>query len=568
MKASNIMQLDVQPQTSNTKTQLNTASKTQSTIKQNGNVRAEYGDTESSREFKDVLNEESANEASDWDEMDEVDDAQNKPSNPQIVLPYFYLNAGEATQFARAAAVDTEALAGLDVAAALKNFLQGKMQGVQQASPSNADSLSQVLESVGELDIAAALKNLLQEKSQGVQQAVQSATGTNADLSLKVLLQKELQNLQEAVFANVSAGDVQQTDRIAALKTLLQRQSQNSQPKMTDASLLTADAETAAASKSKAMQNLDFLASVRVHDGAKEQQADCGVAEFAKAGVKTAAGEENAAVLQQVAGKKLATDSVKPAQDTGVLTDEQTTALALKNAGRSVKVAVAQAATRPESATDLIASLNERLQALNDALGAKTKTADKNQNVSAGRQQTFFVHPQGVDSLNEAFSPEKTAASQPRTAADYDIPKQIIEQARLVRVSDGAEMIIKLKPEHLGELTLKVTVGSNGTVSANFHTNNPDVRAAIESSILQLKQELQQQGLKVDSIDVYSDKSQLFGGEGGQHAAAQQQQQQRHGRTFDWNALEDDFKDDDTIAVTKDTVSDSAQNEDSVDYRV
>jgi len=562
VKASNIMQIDVQPQTSNAKTQLNTASKTQSTIEQNDNVRAEYGDTESSREFKDVLNEESANKASDWDEMDEVDDAQNKPSNPQIVLPYFCLNAGEATQFATDAAVDTEALAGLDVAAALKNFLQGKTQGVQQASPSNSDSLSQVLESAGGLDIAAALKSLLQKKSQGVQQAMQSATGTDADLSLKVLLQKRIQNLQQAVFANVNAGDAQETDMIAALKTLLQ--SQNSQSKMTDASLLTANAETAAASKSKAMQDLDFLASVRIHDGAKEQQVDCDVAELAKAGVKTAAGEENAAVLQQVAGKKPATDSAKPAQDTGVLTDEQTTALALKNAGRSVKVAVA----RPESATDLIASLNERLQALNDALGAKTKTADKNQNVSAGRQQTFFVHPQGVDSLNEAFSPEKTAASQPRTAADYDIPKQIIEQARLVRVSDGAEMIIKLKPEHLGELTLKVTVGSNGTVSANFHTNNPDVRAAIESSILQLKQELQQQGLKVDSIDVYSDKSQLFGGEGGQHAAAQQQQQQRHGRTFDWNALGDDFKDDDTIAVTKDTVSDSAQNEDSVDYRV
>lgn len=65
-------------------------------------------------------------------------------------------------------------------------------------------------------------------------------------------------------------------------------------------------------------------------------------------------------------------------------------------------------------------------------------------------------------------------------------------------------MVIKLKPEHLGELTLKVSVSSSGAVNASFHTDNAQVRGIIESSMVQLKQELQAQGLKVDNVGVYA----------------------------------------------------------------
>ena len=65
-------------------------------------------------------------------------------------------------------------------------------------------------------------------------------------------------------------------------------------------------------------------------------------------------------------------------------------------------------------------------------------------------------------------------------------------------------MVIRLKPEHLGELTLKVSVAASGTVNAAFHTDNASVRAIIETSMIQLKHELQAQGLKVDNVGVYA----------------------------------------------------------------
>ena len=70
-------------------------------------------------------------------------------------------------------------------------------------------------------------------------------------------------------------------------------------------------------------------------------------------------------------------------------------------------------------------------------------------------------------------------------------------------------MIVKLKPEHLGELTLKVTV-ENGVISAAFVSTNQEVRSILEASLPQLKQELSNQGLKVDTVGVYTGSSQFF----------------------------------------------------------
>lgn len=104
--------------------------------------------------------------------------------------------------------------------------------------------------------------------------------------------------------------------------------------------------------------------------------------------------------------------------------------------------------------------------------------------------------------LQEAAEVQPTAPAAPQK--DYEVAKQIVEQARLLRMPEQTEMVIRLKPEHLGELTLKVSVAASGAVNAAFHTDNASVRAIIETSMIQLKHELQAQGLKVDNVGVYA----------------------------------------------------------------
>ena len=104
--------------------------------------------------------------------------------------------------------------------------------------------------------------------------------------------------------------------------------------------------------------------------------------------------------------------------------------------------------------------------------------------------------------LQEAAEAQPAAPAAPQK--DYEVAKQIVEQARLLRLPEETQMVIRLKPEHLGELTLKVSVAASGAVNAAFHTDNASVRAIIETSMIQLKHELQAQGLKVDNVGVYA----------------------------------------------------------------
>ena len=103
----------------------------------------------------------------------------------------------------------------------------------------------------------------------------------------------------------------------------------------------------------------------------------------------------------------------------------------------------------------------------------------------------------------EVVTPEPTQEAQ-RPQPDYEIPRQIVEQARLLRTLTDTQMVIRLRPEHLGELTLRVAVGADGAVQASFHSDNAHVRNVIENSLVQLRQELNNQGIKIDRVGVYA----------------------------------------------------------------
>ena len=121
------------------------------------------------------------------------------------------------------------------------------------------------------------------------------------------------------------------------------------------------------------------------------------------------------------------------------------------------------------------------------------------------------VLPQGMSFAETMNASAPVEAAPVQQAQDpYNVMQQIVDQARLIRSDANTEMVIRLNPEHLGELTLRVAVTASGAINATFHTENAQVRGLLESSMIQLKQELQQQGLKVNNVDVQSGLSQDF----------------------------------------------------------
>ena len=169
-----------------------------------------------------------------------------------------------------------------------------------------------------------------------------------------------------------------------------------------------------------------------------------------------------------------------------------------------------------------------------------------------------------AESIRETRPPE---VQQSRDVQDnFQVARQIIDQARLIRRGENTEMVIKLHPDHLGELTLKVSVSANGAVNASFHSDNAQVRTIIENSLVQLKQELNNQGLKVDNVDVYAGLGEggLPQGEGQQAWQQNQGHNSRGAGGFTGNG--DDYGED------TENMADLQQSEraatDSVDYRV
>ena len=170
----------------------------------------------------------------------------------------------------------------------------------------------------------------------------------------------------------------------------------------------------------------------------------------------------------------------------------------------------------------------------------------------------------------EQAAPAAEVPQHPQT--DYEIPRQIVEQARLLRTLNDTQMIIRLKPEHLGELTLRVAVGSDGAVQASFHSDNAHVRSVIENSLVQLRQELNTQGIKVDRVGVYTG---LADGQmpQGQGQEAWQQHQAGHSDTQVYARGDaDDYLDgeivDDGVTPTSTQESVGGVTADGVDYRV
>ena len=183
-----------------------------------------------------------------------------------------------------------------------------------------------------------------------------------------------------------------------------------------------------------------------------------------------------------------------------------------------------------------------------------TPTVQKSETISSN---DIFAHNLEVSNKAVNTTGVEQVEKQLTATEKMDIPNQIIQQTKVIKGIEDTQMVIKLKPEHLGELTLKFVL-DKGAVSASFHSDNQQVRNIIESSLVQLKQELADQGIKISHMGVYAGLGDLLSN--GQQEQRQSQQAKTKNRKADVTDFEDEV---DKITNIKGVLS-----EDSVDYRI
>ncbi|GAA0365075.1 flagellar hook-length control protein FliK [Bacillus horti] len=88
-----------------------------------------------------------------------------------------------------------------------------------------------------------------------------------------------------------------------------------------------------------------------------------------------------------------------------------------------------------------------------------------------------------------------------------DVQKVLKQQIQLKAGLEGNQIRLKLTPEHLGHLDIRLTT-VEGKVMAQFLVSSQMAKDALELSVGQLRISLQQQGVQVDRIEITQQQSQ------------------------------------------------------------
>ncbi|MEW5766748.1 MAG: flagellar hook-length control protein FliK, partial [bacterium] len=80
---------------------------------------------------------------------------------------------------------------------------------------------------------------------------------------------------------------------------------------------------------------------------------------------------------------------------------------------------------------------------------------------------------------------------------------ELVKKVRLLIQEGRAEMLIRIRPEHLGPLMVRVGRDRGGKIWVRFITPSSRVGAMVESNLSLLKEAMEESGLELDSLDVW-----------------------------------------------------------------
>lgn len=159
--------------------------------------------------------------------------------------------------------------------------------------------------------------------------------------------------------------------------------------------------------------------------------------------------------------------------------------------------------------------------------GEETEATQKSNENSAIQTNTSYST---VVTENEVQTVVKTQQ------ADFDgIVRQIVEQIKVQIKPDVTSMELQLNPENLGKVNLQVT-SKEGAVTAQLFVQNETVKAMIESQLMVLREAMNEQGVKVEAVEVTVETGQ-FGRSLEQHSEQQKQEAEKQAKSYQHRAI-------------------------------
>ena len=125
---------------------------------------------------------------------------------------------------------------------------------------------------------------------------------------------------------------------------------------------------------------------------------------------------------------------------------------------------------------------------------SKLGTVEANQAASAANK--------GQGAENAASSSLKEAGQVERSQQTQQVIDQIVTHMEIRNFANKDELQLRLNPEYLGELKIKLTQTKDGELSAQFITDSEETREVLTESRNQLREHIEGKGMRLRQIEV------------------------------------------------------------------
>lgn len=165
-----------------------------------------------------------------------------------------------------------------------------------------------------------------------------------------------------------------------------------------------------------------------------------------------------------------------------------------------IKVTVDDASGTKSTSEQVTDAVETKIQAPVKQEKAASDMGHGQENTGAGQQtagnavlQELLQRPETVEAPVE----------QPvyQSAQTEQIMNQIVEYMKINVSEDTQKMEMQLHPASLGTVNVQIAA-KDGAITAQFTAQNETVRAVLETQMIQLKEQFEEQGIKVDAVEV------------------------------------------------------------------
>ncbi len=158
--------------------------------------------------------------------------------------------------------------------------------------------------------------------------------------------------------------------------------------------------------------------------------------------------------------------------------------------------------------TDNVVSNNQPAaieESLSDMLAKKITTdgSAKQQNNAGEQNHNTETYGSVADNMIQSMSDSFADIITEDTAyvSEADIVNQVIDQIKLTSGKELTSIEVMLNPERLGSVHVTVSA-KNGILTAQIAAQNEQVKTALENQMTTLRENFENQGIKVDAVEI------------------------------------------------------------------